>query len=71
MTQNDKKNAYFDCECGKSFKYRQGLHKHKKHVLHRSPFGSITYSRFTMVLELLKENSEFKSLLSEQSKQKD
>ncbi|MAA53456.1 MAG: hypothetical protein CMJ41_10675 [Phycisphaerae bacterium] len=33
MTQDDKKKqkeANFHCECGKSYIYRQGLHKHKK-----------------------------------------
>lgn len=33
MTQDDKKKqkeAEFHCECGKSYIYRQGLHKHKK-----------------------------------------
>jgi hypothetical protein len=69
MTQNDKKNAYFDCECGKSFKYRQGLHKHKKLCATEVPAGQSPIVDSSIVLELLKQNNEFKQLISEQSKQ--
>lgn len=30
LTNNDKNPIKFDCECGKSYKHRQGLHVHKK-----------------------------------------
>jgi len=69
MTQNDKKVPNFECECGKKFKYRQGLHKHKQTCNSIEEPSDKTTLDAHMVLQLLKENSEFKSLLLEQSNQ--
>lgn len=60
----------YKCDCGKMYKYSQGLYKHKKTC-------SLTYcnksvpSNLTtaMVVELIKENQEFKSMLVEQQKE--
>ena len=73
MTQNDKKIPNFECECGKKFKYRQGLHKHKQScvVINNEIQTEKTNNVIdaNLVLHLLKENSEFKQLLFEQQKQ--
>jgi hypothetical protein len=66
-----KKNYAFKphgCECGKTYKYNSGLYKHKRTcvVLNTNfvsePIGS------DVVVELLKQNQEFKELLVEQNK---
>ena len=73
------------CQCGKSFKYKSGLckHKHKCHIaisdtiveinneiLDEKPSSVQSYSMdTTIVIELLKQNQEFKDLMIEQSKQ--
>ena len=74
-TENEKKrqNTY-DCECcDKSFMDRSGLWKHRKKCFERTqtepssqPSSQVD---MTVVLELLKQNQEFKDLLIEQNKQ--
>ena len=58
----------YSCVCGNTYKYRQGLFKHKKKC------GMINHQEnptidTTLVIELLKQNREFKELMIEQSKQ--
>ena len=82
MTNNDK-NAptlpLFVCECGNQYKYRQGLHYHKKtcNKLNKEYTENITDSHSSqvappvdssLVIELLKQNQEFKELMIEQHK---
>jgi hypothetical protein len=73
------------CECGKSFKYKSGLckHKHKCHIINSNTVVEIQNDLLdgkntsynsnsmdtTIVIELLKQNQEFKELMVEQSKQ--
>jgi len=61
------------CQCGKEFKYRQGLSRHRKKCfeIDQSEPSSQPSSQvdMTVVLELLKQNQEFKDLLIEQNKQ--
>ena len=74
ITNGVKKIATFDCDCGKSFKYRQGLSRHKQscvvinNVIQQEPTKPCNIDS-TIILQLLKENGEFKSLLMEQQKQ--
>jgi len=68
----------FICECGKGYKHRQGLSYHRKtcdskpenitmSVEENSPVNN-QYSG-DLILELLKQNQEFKELIIEQNKQ--
>ena len=67
----------FHCDCGKKYKYRQGLQKHKKKCQNAPQFPdfpSETIIDKQLVLELIKqnqalifENKEFKELLVDQS----
>ena len=61
------------CQCGKEFKYRQGLSRHRKKCFEMDqPEPSSQPSSqvdMTVVLELLKQNQEFKDLVIEQTKQ--
>jgi hypothetical protein len=60
-----QKSSEFICQCGKQYKHRQGLWKHKK-ICNINNSNIISDS--TLVLELIKQNSEFKELLIEQNK---
>lgn len=85
MTNNDKNTStlpLFVCECGNQYKYRQGLHYHKKtcNKLNQECTENITDSQSTqvapvsppvdssLVIELLKQNQEFKAMMLEQNK---
>ena len=61
------------CKCGKEFKYRQGLSRHRKTCVEpcqiEPPPQPSSQVDMTVVLELLKQNQEFKDLLIEQNKQ--
>jgi hypothetical protein len=64
------------CQCGNSYKHRQSLHTHKKRCfvdINQTPTPThIPTSHLvdaSLVIELLKQNQEFKSLMMEQSKQ--
>jgi hypothetical protein len=58
----------YSCLCGSVYKYRQGLFKHKKKcsLINNQDTTPIDT---TLVIELLKQNQEFKELMIEQSKQ--
>ena len=67
----------FSCGCGNEYKYRQGLHLHKKKCTHNNKTNEIQYdevhnpvveptSEASTVLRLLKQNDEFKQLMAEQ-----
>jgi hypothetical protein len=58
----------FTCECGKEYKHRQGLWRHKKKCQDKTLTSSIQ-DQNELVQYLLKENSEFKQLMIEQNKQ--
>lgn len=52
------------CMCGKRYKFRQGLYKHKKNCNMGS--GEIT---MTLVMQVINQNQEFKDLIIQQNKQ--
>ena len=61
------------CQCGKEFQYRQGLSRHRKKCVDPCQIEPLqqpsTQVDMTVVLELLKQNQEFKDLVIEQTKQ--
>jgi hypothetical protein len=61
-----QKSSEYICECGKAYKERTGLYKHKKHCVIPRTFssGEITTE---LVLQLIKENRETQKLFMEQS----
>ena len=61
----------FICNCGKEYKNRQGLFKHKKlcsykpeNIIQENPFINTNF-----IIDIIKENQEFKKLLLEQNNQ--
>jgi hypothetical protein len=74
MTNDDKitpkTSEKFVCECGKEYKHRQGLWSHKKKCESAvfTPTESEQPSN-NIIVELLKQNKEFKELIIEQNKQ--
>jgi len=66
--------AKFVCECGKEYKYRQGLHLHKKRCVledsdqnNRDELSSnFDLNEKQIVLMLLKENSDLKNMMMDQ-----
>jgi hypothetical protein len=81
LQQEDKKvhNNVYICECGNVYKHRQGLWKHKqkcneicnneKEVTNNNTqTNNNTENLMPLVLELVRQNSEFKELLLEQNK---
>jgi hypothetical protein len=67
MTENAVHQSTFKCECGKQYKFRQGLWKHK--VLCNQPVLNDPYSEFLdlklLVLEVVKTNSELQKQIME------
>ena len=63
------------CDCGKQFKHRQGLYRHKRTCTTTERDSSIELSssnkidKDDLIIELLKENRDFKQLLIDQNKQ--
>jgi len=60
------------CNCGNSYKYRQGLVKHKKKCSQKQLENSIVpadLKNTDVILELIKQNQEFKTMLIEQQQQ--
>ena len=67
---NKNENYSNECSCGKSFKHRQSLYKHKK----KCKKGILSIDDFPenmtdkeLIMFLLKENKEFKELIIDQS----
>ena len=65
------------CICGKEFKYRQGLHRHKKSCVYINTYSSNhsndnTYNDIqhdsSVIIELIKQNQEFKEIIIELAK---
>jgi hypothetical protein len=77
--KNVQISSAYVCDCGKEYKYRQGLFSHRKKCDASCQNQSTTTPTPTadtaphfdtaLVIELLKQNQEFKSLMLEQSKQ--
>jgi len=55
----------FTCSCGNTYKYRQGLNKHKK-ICEKTVSNVIDMSN-NVILELVKQNQEFKQMIIEQN----
>jgi len=77
MTNNDENmteiSAAYSCECGKQYRYRQGLHNHKKKCSQINKKKENTENGMpvldnTIVYELLRQNQEFKEIILEQNK---
>jgi hypothetical protein len=78
MADNPIMQSVHQCQCGKIYKHMSGLCKHKKtcsgldeNTL-SEPVAPQSLSHFmdpSIVIELLKQNQEFKELMMEQSKQ--
>jgi hypothetical protein len=80
---SDAKNvpvsSAYVCDCGKEYKYRQGLFSHRKkcdascqNQSTTTPIptaDTVPHFDTALVIELLKQNQEFKALMLEQSKQ--
>ena len=69
-------NNDHNCACGREFSCRQNLHRHKKTCTlppvsdhHMDPPPCVPQFDAALVIELLKQNQEFKALMLEQSKQ--
>ena len=60
----------FKCDCGKQYKHRQGLWKHKKKCTNITIQYLANEDKQQQLIEyLLKENTEFKQMMLEQNKQ--
>ena len=73
MTNDDDfvpKNATkFVCDCGKEYKHRQGLWEHKKKCQFTPEIiEPLKDASNNLIMELLKQNGEFKDLIVEQNK---
>lgn len=76
--QKVQKSSKNICECGKEYLHRQSLYKHKKNcnpiqenitiTVEESHPGNNQYST-DLILEILKQNQEFRDLIIEQNKQ--
>ena len=56
----------FSCICGKTYKHRQSLHKHKKECIEQTEPNKNEISN-EVVVELIKENKELRQMLLEQN----
>ena len=76
MTTNSNlssKTPLHICDCGKEYKYRQGLSLHKKQCAKTTqviPIANHNNTNITpeLIIEIIKQNQEFKNLLVEQNK---
>ena len=66
----EKYARQYACECGKIYKYRQGLHAHRKNCDGSTPAESTNEPDANVVLinKLVTENQELRNFLVEQSK---
>jgi hypothetical protein len=65
---DDSSSKKFKCElCNKVYKHRQSLHKHK--IIHeKEEKDDYVEADFSLVMELVKQNQEFKQMMMEQNK---
>jgi len=68
--KNDNGANTYTCNCGKSYTNRSGLWKHKKacKYLDNTNLNENSVLDTNIILQLLKQNDEFKNLLLEQNK---
>ena len=77
--KNVQNSSAYICDCGKEYKYRQGLFSHRKKcdascqnqlaATNSTASDNVPHFDTALVIELLKQNQEFKALMLEQSKQ--
>jgi len=70
--KNAKKNAEYICDCGKSYSTKSGIWKHKKSCAYIQNKTDVTENEqkmdvYDLVKYLMKENSELKTLLVDQT----
>jgi hypothetical protein len=65
---SEKVPKTFKCNCGKEYKHDSSYYKHKKICKQIEPIVDTEQSN-NVILELLKQNQEFKELIIEQNKQ--
>jgi hypothetical protein len=63
---NVPKNPLFACQCGKTYNYRQGLHRHSKSCMKVKEKNNLDEIK-SLFEKQMKENSELKDLLMEQN----
>lgn len=67
VTNGDGKvSASYQCECGREFKYRQGLHRHKQKCDEKCSIPPKYDPTSNIVLSLLKDNHDFKNIIIQQ-----
>ena len=66
---NIKQIIQFICNCGKKYKNRHTLSRHRKNCKNTTEEPVNTDTNMTMFLDMMKENQEIKNLLLEQNKQ--
>lgn len=67
VTNGDKKvSAAFRCDCGREFRYRQGLHRHKQKCDEKCSIPQKYDPTSNIVLSLLKDNHDFKNIILQQ-----
>ena len=70
---NDSNENKYKCDCGNNYKYRQGLFNHKKNCSFKDSSNFLEINKKedgkVFILELIKQNQEFKELLIQQNKQ--
>ena len=76
ITKGDiKSTKIHSCVCGKEFKYRQGLSRHKQTCKETNELPSIPtimssiIENPSLVIELLRQNQEFKDLILEERRE--
>ena len=79
-SENQDNINKFKCECGRAYKHRQSLFSHKKKCTYSERSLDVSASEYPLavnesvdykglILQLVKENKEFKELIFEQQKQ--
>ena len=68
----DNGEEIYKCKCGKTYKYSQGLSKHKKYCKNKDKYISKecfknTILDATSIFEIIKQNNEFKELMIHQN----
>ena len=70
---NDSNENKYKCDCGNNYKYRQGLFNHKKNCSFKDSSNFLEINKKedgkVFILELIKQNQEFKELLIQQNKE--